>query len=108
HEDEKHGTAGDTEPDPAPDVSEVGSERHAREHVPMLLPARAASETRLGHFQQLDLEDQRRLRRDDAAAAVLAVGEHGRDEEPALAADAHAGDAFVQAPDDVARAEREI
>ena len=40
--------------------------------------------------------------------AVLAVGEAGQDREPALAADAHAGDAFIPALDDIACAEREV
>src|SRR5688572_2042774 len=48
------------------------------------------------------------MRRDHAAAAVLAVGERGRDGELALAADPHAFDALVPALDHVARAEREV
>src|SRR5688572_32989888 len=48
------------------------------------------------------------MRRDDAAAALVAVGERGGDGELALAADLHAFDALVPALDDVARAEREV
>src|SRR6185436_6618974 len=59
------------------------------------------------HVEELHLEHQRRVRRDDAAGAARAVAERGRDGELALAADLHAGDAFVPAPDDVALAERE-
>src|SRR4051812_49599196 len=64
--------------------------------------------SRLQDFEQLHLEHQRRLRRNDAAAALVAVGEGGRDGEAALAADFHALDAFVPAADDVAGAEGEV
>src|SRR5690348_8815034 len=57
--------------------------------------------TALADFEQLDFEDERGVGRDDAAATVLAVGERGRDDELALAADLHAGDALVPALDDV-------
>src|SRR6185295_19091958 len=62
----------------------------------------------LGDLEQLDLEHQRRVRRDHAAAAMLAVGERGRDGELALAALLHAFNALVPALDHVACAEREV
>src|SRR5262249_51398187 len=49
--------------------------------------------------QQLDLEDQRRVRRDHVADAAGAVAEVGRDDEGTLAADLHRGHAFVPAGD---------
>src|SRR5262249_33615528 len=58
-------------------------------------------------LQQFDIENQRRVRRDDAAGAARAVAEFGRDHERALAADLHAGDTLVPALDDLAAAERE-
>src|SRR3954468_3171042 len=64
------------------------------------------SET-LTNFEQLDFEEQRGIRRDDAAGAARAVAELGRDRQLALAADLHAGHAFVPAADHVPLAERE-
>src|SRR5581483_12078388 len=62
---------------------------------------------RLADRQQLHLEEQRRVGRNDAARAARAVAEVRRDGELALAADLHAGDAFVPAADHFAFAERE-
>src|SRR4051812_29273793 len=70
--------------------------------------SRASSARPSADFQQLHVEHQRRARRDDAAAALLAVGELRRNGELAHAADAHALHALVEALDDVARAEREV
>src|SRR4051812_35735296 len=56
--------------------------------------------------EQLHFEDEGRVRRDHAAGAARAVAEARRDGELALAADLHAGDAFVPALDHVALAER--
>src|SRR5688572_13967492 len=59
-------------------------------------------------FEELDLEHERRVRRDEAAArAARAVAEVRRDRELALAADLHAGDALVPTGDDLARADGE-
>src|SRR5215472_13608631 len=60
------------------------------------------------HVEQLDLEDQRRVGRDDAAGATRAVAELWRDDERALAADLHRGDPFVPAGDDLMLAERKL
>src|SRR5690349_11021120 len=58
--------------------------------------------------QQLDLEHQRRVRRDRAAGAACAVAERGWDHEDARAAFLHALHALVPAADDAAAAEREL
>src|SRR5215475_8152085 len=57
-------------------------------------------------LQQLNVEVQFRVGRDDVAGAAGAVAEFGRDDELARAANFHAGDAFVPALDDLAGAER--
>ena len=54
------------------------------------------------HREQLDLEDQRGLGRDDAGVAAHAVAELGWDGQLALAAHLHAGHALVPALDDLA------
>src|SRR5688572_25684023 len=58
-------------------------------------------------LQQFDVEHQRRVRRDHASSATRAVAELGRDDQRALAADLHAGDALVPALDHLLRAETE-
>src|ERR1044071_2729263 len=58
-------------------------------------------------LQEFDIEDQRRVRRDDTAGAARAVAELGRDDEGALAAALHAGDTLVPALDDLAAAQGE-
>src|ERR1035437_4517685 len=60
------------------------------------------------HPQKLDLEQKRRVRRDDATGAPGAVTDGRRDHEGALAADLHRGDAFVPALDDAALPDREL
>src|SRR5262249_32925161 len=55
--------------------------------------------------EQLDLEDQRRVGRDDAAGAARPVAELGRNDQRAPAADLHGGDALVPALDDATHAE---
>src|SRR5262245_3715306 len=65
----------------------------------------------LGSFldgEQLDFEDERGVGRDDVAGAALAVGQVRRNGQLALAADFHAGDAFVPALDHFAPAKRKI
>src|SRR5260370_32584547 len=59
----------------------------------------------LADAQQLDLERQFGVRRDDAGRAPGAVAQSGRDDELALAADLHAGHALVPALDDPTGAE---
>src|SRR5258706_5577037 len=59
------------------------------------------------HVEELHLEDQGRVRRDDVARAARAVAELRRDGELPLAADLHALDALVPALDHVSLAERE-
>ena len=54
---------------------------------------------------QLDLEAQRRVRRNGAAGAALAIGELGRADELGLAADLHLLHAFGPALDDAAERE---
>ncbi len=56
---------------------------------------------------EVDDEDQRLVRADHAASAVLAVGQVRRDGELAATAHLHAGDALIPARDHMARAERE-
>src|ERR1022692_2509921 len=56
---------------------------------------------------QLDLEQQRGVRRNDAAGPAGAIAEGRRDDQRALAADLHAGDAFVPPLDHLALPERE-
>src|SRR5260370_2181680 len=60
------------------------------------------------HANQFDLEDQRRIGRDDPAGAAGAVAEVGGNEEGALAAGVHGGDALVPSLDDAAHAERKL
>ena len=65
------------------------------------------SAVRLLDLEQLDVEDQRGVRRNHAAGAARAVAQSRRNHERALAAHLHAGNAFVPALDHAARAERE-
>src|SRR5262249_23678980 len=59
-------------------------------------------------LEQFDLEDERRVGRDDAAGAAFAIAEVGWDDELAGAAFLHAGDAFVPALDDDPLADGEL
>src|SRR3990172_186081 len=63
---------------------------------------------RSAYGEQLDFENQRRVRRDRAAGAARAVAELGRNDELAPPAHLHALHAFVPALDDVAGGEREF
>src|SRR5207245_1899524 len=56
---------------------------------------------------ELDVEDQRRIRRNDVAGSAAAVGQVRRNHERASAADAHAGDTVVPAGNDATAAQRE-
>src|SRR5438105_3573418 len=62
----------------------------------------------LFHRQQFDVEHQRRIRRDRAAGAARTVAERGRNDQRALAADFHAGDALVPALDYAALADGKL
>src|SRR6202521_2250729 len=61
----------------------------------------------LRHAEQIDVEHQRGARRDVAAGAARAIAQVRRNDQRALAADMHGGEAFVPALDDLALAERE-
>src|SRR5882672_8214074 len=61
-----------------------------------------------GDAEQLDFESERLVRRDGVARAFRAVGELGRDDEAALAADFHAAQAFFPAVHDFFLAEGEL
>ena len=58
------------------------------------------------HAEQFDFEDQRGIRRNDAAGAAGAIAECRRNNQRALAADFHGGDAFVPAGNDLMLADR--
>src|ERR1700733_11776598 len=60
------------------------------------------------HVKQFDVEDQRRIRRDDAAGAARAIAKGGRNDQGALAADLHRGDAFVPAGNHLALSDRKF
>src|SRR5271155_3617812 len=68
---------------------------------------RATNAARLLHAEQIDFEYQRGARRDVGAGAARAVAQVRRNDQRALAADMHGGDAFVPALDDLALADRE-
>src|SRR5215467_9445976 len=53
------------------------------------------------HVKQFNVEDQCGIRRYDAACTASPVAEFRRDDEGALAADLHGGDAFVPTGDDL-------
>src|SRR5271165_3384789 len=57
---------------------------------------------------QIDIEDQGRAGRNDAARTVVAIGKIRRNDEPAALADLHSGNTLVPTLDDRARAERKF
>src|SRR5260370_41252917 len=63
---------------------------------------------RLLHAEQFDVEHQRCVRGNDAAGTAGAVAQRGRNDQGALAADFHGGDAFVPAGDDLALPDRKL
>src|SRR5437763_1687425 len=69
--------------------------------------ARRTSSALALDLEQLDLEGQLRVGRDDAGRAARPVGQLGRDGQFADAADLHALHALVPALDDLAGAKRE-
>src|SRR5207248_37730 len=58
--------------------------------------------------QQFDFKDQCRVRRDHTAGATGTVAELGRDDESALAAHLHRGNAFVPTGNDLPFADRKL
>src|SRR5436190_22449447 len=60
------------------------------------------------HAEQFDVEHQRCVGRDDAAGAPGAVAQFRRDDQGALAADLHGGDAFVPAGDHLLLTDRKL
>src|SRR5262252_8018572 len=60
------------------------------------------------HVKQLNIEDQRGVRRDDAAGAARAVTEFGRDDERALAADLHGRHTLIPTADDLPPADGKL
>src|SRR6267154_4067845 len=66
------------------------------------------SARRLLHRQQFDIEHQRGVRRNEAAGAARAVTQCGRNDQGALAADLHRGDALVPAGDHLALPDRKL
>src|SRR5246127_1635149 len=78
-------------------------------------PAANAAETafrnpvgRLFHAKQFDVEHQRGVRGNDATGAAGAIAQRGRNDQRTLAADLHAGDAFVPAGDHLALSDRKL
>src|SRR5262245_9267772 len=61
----------------------------------------------LPDLEQLDLEDERRIRRDDRRVTVFAVRKVRRDRQFAQRADLHPGDPLVPPLDHATAAERE-
>src|SRR5476649_1247929 len=51
------------------------------------------------YVQEFDIEHQGRVWRDHAAGAARAIAQRGRNDQRALAADLHGGDALVPAAD---------
>src|SRR5579872_6699251 len=77
----------------------------------MSLPSRVPGENARSsalHIEQFDVEDQRRIRRDDAACAARAVAEFRRNNQGALAANLHRGDALIPAGDHPALSDRKL
>src|ERR1700731_3007633 len=62
----------------------------------------------LFHTKQFDVEHQRGVRRNDAPGAAGAIAQRGRNDQGALAADLHAGDAFVPAGDHLVLSDRKF
>src|SRR5258707_83071 len=60
------------------------------------------------HVEQLDFEDQRGVGRNDAARAARAIAERRRDDQRALAADLHRGNALVPAGNHPLLADRKL
>ena len=76
--------------------------------MPGTSPGTTTWRRQLFHRKQFHVEHQRRVRRDHAAGTARAVAELRRDDQRALAADLHRGDALVPAGDDTALADGEF
>src|SRR6266576_1958543 len=74
----------------------------------MVPPSSSVVSASLLHRQQFDIEHQRRVRWNRTAGTARAVTQRGRNDQRALAADLHAGDAFVPARDHAALADRKL
>src|SRR5687768_1235679 len=72
------------------------------------MPGRSVNAGRLAQLDELDVEGEGSVRGDDAAGAAGTVAEIGRDDQGALAADAHPLHPLVPAADDHPRAEGEL
>src|SRR5690242_12581214 len=69
----------------------------------------AKREATLLHPEQFDVEHQRGIRGNEPAAyAARTIAERGRNDQRALAADLHRGNAFVPALDDLALSDRKF
>src|SRR5713101_3513954 len=75
----------------------AGNAKATRHYLPGLL-----------YTQQLDIEDQRGIRRNHPAGAACAIAELGRDRQGALASHLHSGDALVPAGNDLVCPEGEL
>src|SRR5262249_61231923 len=62
----------------------------------------------LFHVEQLDVEDERRVRWNHTAGAARAVAERRRDHERPLAADLHAGEPLIPALNHLSAAQTEL
>src|SRR6516225_11743810 len=69
---------------------------------------RSCFSAKLLHAQELHVEQQRRIRRDHTARSARAVAERRRDDQRALAADLHAGNALIPPGDHPALADRKL
>src|SRR5215475_13840311 len=90
---------------------------HSPRHLPWLQGkarssgrqfATLASTTCLLDRQQLDVENQRGVGRNDPAGPARSIAELRRDDQRSLAADLHGGDPLVPAGDDALHADGEL
>src|SRR6202035_1256061 len=103
-------TAGRVQGATAGKINPAGPMRHrkcAKKRLLAGLRQKARNIAALFDVEELDVEDQRGVRRNDAAGAAAAVAELGRNDQRALAADLHGRDAFVPAANDLADADLE-
>src|SRR3954447_14398493 len=81
----------------------------ARQAGPMTPATEKAGTRKLSlHVEQFDLEDQSGVGRNDAARTARAIAEGRRDDQGALAADLHRGNALVPAGNDPLLADRKL
>src|SRR6202035_5407839 len=104
-------TAGRVQGATAGKINPAGPMRHrkcAKKRLLAGLREKARNIAALYDVEQLDVEDQRGVWRNDAAGAAGAIAELGRNDQRALAADLHGRDAFVPAGDDLVQADLEL